>query len=74
MYPKSLTHPSISFIRHTSKSALLPSLDTVASPPDFDNENRDADEVIRVLHEENEDDDDDDVDETADIDFPLVEP
>lgn len=30
-------------------------------------------EVIRVLQEENDDDDDDDVDETADIDPPLVE-
>ncbi|XP_013171866.1 PREDICTED: reticulon-4-interacting protein 1, mitochondrial-like [Papilio xuthus] len=38
---------------------------------DSDDENRDADEVIRVLQEEN--DDDDDVDETADIDLPLVE-
>ncbi|KAF5291170.1 hypothetical protein FQA39_LY14412 [Lamprigera yunnana] len=38
---------------------------------DSDDENRDADEVIRVLQEEN---DDDDVDETADIDPPLVEP
>ncbi|CAG5015921.1 unnamed protein product [Parnassius apollo] len=41
---------------------------------DSDDENRDADEVIRVLQEENDDDDDDDVDETADIDPPLVEP
>lgn len=40
---------------------------------DSDDENRDADEVIRVLQEDN-DDDDDDVDETADIDLPLVEP
>ncbi|CAG5038759.1 unnamed protein product [Parnassius apollo] len=40
---------------------------------DSDDENRDADEVIRVMQEEN-DDDDDDVDETADIDPPLVEP
>ncbi|KAK4884094.1 hypothetical protein RN001_000365 [Aquatica leii] len=40
---------------------------------DSDDENRDADEVIRVLQEEN-DDNDDDVDETADIDPPLVEP
>ena len=40
---------------------------------DSDDENRDADEVIKVLQEEN-DDDDDDVDETADIDPPLVEP
>ncbi|KAK4887433.1 hypothetical protein RN001_003704 [Aquatica leii] len=39
---------------------------------DSDDENRDADEVIRVLQEEN--DDDDDVDETADIDPPFVEP
>lgn len=39
---------------------------------DSDDENRDSDEVIRVLQEEN-DDDDDDVDETADIDPPLVE-
>ena len=39
---------------------------------DSDDENRDADEVIRVLQEEN-DDDDDDVDETADIDPPLVD-
>uniref|UniRef100_A0A1B0BPX3 PiggyBac transposable element-derived protein domain-containing protein n=1 Tax=Glossina palpalis gambiensis TaxID=67801 RepID=A0A1B0BPX3_9MUSC len=38
---------------------------------DSDDENCDADEVIRVLQEEN---DDDDVDETADIDPPLVEP
>ncbi|CAG4987377.1 unnamed protein product [Parnassius apollo] len=38
---------------------------------DSDDENRDANEVIRVLQEEN--DDDDDVDETADIDPPLVE-
>ncbi|CAG5055669.1 unnamed protein product [Parnassius apollo] len=40
---------------------------------DSDDENRDADEVIRVMQEEN-DDDDNDVDETADIDPPLVEP
>ncbi|KAF5276492.1 hypothetical protein FQA39_LY06561 [Lamprigera yunnana] len=38
---------------------------------DSDDKNRDADEVIRVLQEDN---DDDDVDETADIDPPLVEP
>ncbi|KAK4872515.1 hypothetical protein RN001_014544 [Aquatica leii] len=40
---------------------------------DSDDENRDADEIIRVLQEEN-DDDYDDVDETGDIDPPLVEP
>ncbi|KAI4476356.1 hypothetical protein M0804_013671 [Polistes exclamans] len=41
----------------------------------FDDENRDAGEVIRVLQEEKDDDDDDnDVDETADMDSPLVEP
>ncbi|CAG4998432.1 unnamed protein product [Parnassius apollo] len=40
---------------------------------DSDDENRDSDEVIRVMQEEN-DDDDEDVDETADIDPPLVEP
>ena len=39
---------------------------------DSDDENRDADEVIRVLQEEN--DDDDYVDEAADINPPLVEP
>ena len=37
---------------------------------DSDNENHDADEVIKVLQKEN----DDDVDETADIDPPLVQP
>ncbi|CAH2244112.1 jg318, partial [Pararge aegeria aegeria] len=38
---------------------------------DSDDENRDAGEVIRVLQEEN---DEYDVDETADIDPPLVVP
>lgn len=40
---------------------------------DSDDKNRNADEVIRVLQEEN-DDYDGDVDETADIDPSLVEP